>query len=121
MTSKEILNLVDSNGGATLHPQSLDPASIEAGYVVSIAGHEARIPQSILTPAVLDVLLPAYVKAASANAGYIGLWYDAGVVYVDVSVIRRSRGHALRFARQNGQQAIYDLAANKSIYVERTA
>lgn len=52
---------------------------------------------------------------------YLGGWRDGDIVYLDISVRRRSKAEAARLAREHGQLAIYDLASGDVIPTEEIA
>ena len=50
---------------------------------------------------------------------YLGAWHDpaSGKIFLDVSVVKQTRGDAARLARDKDQIAYYSLAEGKSVTV----
>lgn len=54
---------------------------------------------------------------------FLGAWHDpaGGKIFLDVSVVKRTRGEAARVARERDQIAYFDLGAMKSVTVNANA
>lgn len=55
------------------------------------------------------------------HADYVGVWVDrsTGTVYVDACDWIVNRGHALGLAARRNELAVYDVAADRAVYVTR--
>ena len=109
---RELLNHLDAQGGATLNTD-LEHADLNHGYMVSLQGHEKTLKPGDLS---LE-LLNEYKHKAQDLGGYVGLWLEDNILYLDISTVHYSYRVAMYNAKKNNQKAIYDLANKKTIYV----
>ena len=113
MQLKDILTQVKNNGGLTLN-KNLQQVNNNKGYYVSIAGREVVFDN--LKKLTSD-MLKEYQKTTKDNA-FIGFWLDNQKLYLDNSVLVKSKRQALKLAKQNYQLAIYDCKNNSTIYID---
>lgn len=111
---KIIKKHVENYGGATLEARGLDITTLKRGYMVSLKGFELKTSLEALDKRTLE----RYQKIANARGAYVGLWLDAGVLYVDISKNIMQYQTALSMAKTNEQLAIYDNAKGDSIYLQ---
>ena len=112
MNLKQIKSVVNTYKGATLD-QSLNQATVNSGYMVSLKDHELKTSTKSLTSEVLK----EYKKLAKHNDAYVGFWLDNEDLYIDVSINIQDRKKAIKIAQENKQLAIYDCRNGVSIYV----
>lgn len=112
MNLRKVKRIVESNGGATL-TSSLDNATINDGYMVSLQGNEFKTSLELLT----SNLLETYQQTAENNNAYIGFWLDNQELYVDISINIHDYMQAVQIARDNEQLAIYNCRTGESIYL----
>ena len=112
MDLKQLKQAVETNGGATL-TSDLDPAIVDGGYMVSLAGHEIKTSMNLLT----SDLLKEYQRIAEQCNAYVGLWLDGRDLYLDISVNIQDQQQAIKMARDNKQLAIYQVRTGASLYV----
>jgi hypothetical protein len=118
-TAGDIETVVTStfeNGGGTFDPISLDPFSPSTGFFASKEGFS--IEEDKFTPDVLDNALQTMELA---NGEYLGTWVENGRVYIDPARWFEDSDTAMRFATENGQTAIWDVAEDKAVYVKHVA
>jgi hypothetical protein len=102
-----------TDGGATWSPVAKAPKS---GFMVSLAGREARIPVEDFN----DVRLGRYMAENELSRGqFYGAWIDGGSVYLDVSMNVATRGAALYIGARNRQLAVWDVVNEREIRVSR--
>jgi hypothetical protein len=92
-----------------------DPTS---GYIVSLPSHE-EIVSGIATSnnfyeAVTDYVSRKRAILAETNR-YLGIWYDNGYIYFDISTRFAEKDDALIAGENYGQIAIYDVTAKEVI------
>lgn len=112
MNLKQVKSVVNTYNGATL-TSSLDNATMNSGYMVSLKGYELKTSIKELT----SEILKRYKKLAKLNTAYIGLWLDNNVLYIDISINVKDKNQAVEIARKNNQLAIYDCKNSESVYV----
>lgn len=110
--TKELLQHLDAQGGATLNT-NLEHADLNHGYMVSLQGYEKKLNPNDLT----QVLLNEHKDKAQSLGGYVGLWLEDNILYLDISKVHYSYQVAIYNAKKNNQKAIYDLANKKTIYI----
>lgn len=86
------------------------------GYMVSLSGYETIFED---TPnwrgLALDILKKLTLADTKDYPLYIGGWYDNGHYYLDVSRNMSDYEEAMRFADENNQLAVYDIANDTCI------
>ena len=107
-----ILEYIDEFGGATIDATTGDIAILDAGFMVSLAGYEKQVKKATFRG------LNKAQKIAQQQGGFLGLWLDAGVLYIDVSVCVATIQTAFMLGRKNEQKAIFDNNAKMSIYLK---
>ncbi|MBO7614805.1 MAG: hypothetical protein J6T15_03820 [Bacilli bacterium] len=102
--------------GASLDKQ-LNNIAINSGYMVSLIGYERTF-----TPTQIDAIYDAIIEYQKriSNNEYIGLWYNDGLVYVDISKRYTSKQKAVITGVKNRQYTIYDLKNKKDIDLMKT-
>ena len=92
---------------------ALGPNTNPAIFVVSMAGHEQKVPR-IPTEGDLTWWIFARLELLRSEGKYIGGWPYLGDYYLDISVLVRGRAAAMAFAVANGQRAVYHPASGGS-------
>ena len=113
----EVVELGDE--GFTLDPTTFEfPFFGGNEYVVSIRGHEGRFHWPMNFTDIYRWLC-VNVQGLHEDGRYVGGWLDAGYsVYVlDISTIVIGLENALVFAVENGQDAIYNPAESRPLYI----
>jgi hypothetical protein len=98
------------------YPDTLVPASHNAGYYIGVFGKSADltelslVSQNTILTALIALLWPGQ---------YIGIWTDAetSLVHYDITEHVSDFSKALELARRYNQKAIWDIANNKAIYL----
>lgn len=108
----ELKKIVALNGGATLNHKG-QLMTLEHGYMVSLADNETTTTLEALS----EKLIRRYFKLAKKKHAYVGLWLDAGALYLDLSIKVSDKVAARKIGKHNNQIAIYDLATQNSIYL----
>jgi hypothetical protein len=85
------------------------------GFMASVKGYELKVPdESNLFEVGIE-----YVKNNAhklmENGMYLGLWFDDGYAYFDVSRNFNTMTRAMKFARENEQLAIWDCKRNEGL------
>lgn len=114
-TAGDIETVVTStfeNGGGTFDPISLDPFSPSSGFFASKKGFS--VAEDKFSP---ELLTNALQTMELTSGEYLGTWVEEGRVYIDPARWFEDEDTASRFATQNGQTAIWDVAQEKVIYV----
>lgn len=114
--SREAVQNMINDGGATLSADDLKPVRFSGGYVVSVKGRE-----HIADVDAIDAIRAAIVgnvAYARLHSAYVGLWAELGKVYIDVSFWIADRDNAIATGKANEQIAIWDVAGNCPIYLE---
>jgi hypothetical protein len=119
-TLDDVVDQIAMNGGGSWYPDDLSPFGASDGYVVSVAGHEQTISDQEFDTSRLERYIIDHAEALSEPDVLLGAWVDNDLVYLDVSRYIRDRDSAIQFGCQNGQQAIWDAAAQDSITLNCT-
>jgi hypothetical protein len=96
---KEIINA----GGATLSPDG-EPVQLKSGYQVS------KKDCYILKIKYLNKIYKCINKALKGlkRGEFLGLWVDAGAVYIDISERVKSLKKAIAYGKSRKQKSIYE-------------
>ncbi len=111
-----LADLHNENGGASLRLR--DAQKPEHGFMVSLRGYERKILGSIILGfEVQEYIRESVSNARRLNAGdlFVGTWFDGACTYFDLSLNIADLGTALQVARENKQQAIFDVSNNQVI------
>jgi hypothetical protein len=89
-------------------------------YLVSLRGHERRFAEAP-TKSDLQRWVKETIDDLRRDAHVAGGWTspEDGLLYLDVSIIVRGLGAAVRIGRANGQKCIYRPAADETIWLIR--
>ena len=110
-----------AEGGATFNLEGRRRRIGEAGYAVSIRGHEEQCPPDDFFSDWQAEIIAGYVarhRAALDKLGaYIGIYFDAAaaVVYLDTSHVEDELAAAVRAGEAAGQQSIFDFLSGQVI------
>ena len=110
-----------AEGGATFNLEGRRRRIGEAGYAVSIRGHEEQCPPDDFFSDWQAEILAGYVlrhRAALDKPGaYIGVYCDeaAAVVYLDTSHVEDELAAAVAAGEAAGQQSIFDFSSGQVI------
>ena len=113
MKAKGLIKHIKQFNGATLDNNG-DILFLKSGYMVSAKGHEKQLKLHTLN----DKLIKDYLRLAKKLGGYVGLWYDNSVLYIDISYCESTLESAFAVGRKNRQKAIYDNANATTIYLK---
>jgi hypothetical protein len=97
----------------------------DRGYVVGVKGHETKWDyadidwNTVYSDCVdkIDYVDRCLAGSISDPPVSVGLWVCDGEVYCDIGIVHDDRIDALRWGYENGQDAIWDLAEDTSIYL----
>lgn len=106
-----ILTYVNDFSGATVDATTGDIALLNAGYMVSLAGYEKQVKKLSFRA------LQKAEKTARNLGGFLGIWADDGIIYLDVSVCVDNIETALILGKKHAQKAIFDNNLKNSIYL----
>lgn len=112
----EELKRIIKNGGETL-TKELKKAELKRGYMVSLEGTETQTRGNDYQ-AIMKAIEEKQEIIKDKNNMYIGLWFDGGIMYIDISINIQDKTEALEFGKRNKQLAVYDLENNNSIYLK---
>lgn len=107
-----VLTYVNDFNGATIDAETGNIALLNNGYMVSLAGYEKQCKKMSFRA------LQKAEKTARNLGGYLGVWVDEGVIYLDVSVCVDNIETAFMLGRKNEQKAIFDNNLKTSIYLK---
>lgn len=104
----------EKNGGATFNLQGKSPSS---GYMVSLQGHEEILTKEEFQNSVnlLDYIQRKKNILKSISNIYVGVWYNEGKYYLDLSENIADKETALRLGIRRGQKAIWDIVEGDEI------
>lgn len=117
MENKQLLELINSNGGFTIDLKiGIQPQS---GFCVALKDFEQI---TINNNNNLDKILSNYIvnhKPKLFNENYyLGCWVNDNKVYLDIVTIVKDLKLAVKLAKINKQIAIYDLDNQKEIFID---
>jgi len=108
MNNKDIIKEALTNGGLTIGLQA------KKGFMCSIYGMEKTFTIEQLEE--LEKELENYKRIVKNKKGlFVGLWYNEGLIYLDISKLYQSKQQAIKKGIENKQKAIYDLEHQKDI------
>jgi hypothetical protein len=105
-----------TTGGATICTTA--PSDVpQSGYAVALAGREMRGPRKYFTRETVEEYIRLHIDATTLPGIYVGAWHDVDSddVFLDLSMIFRSRTVAEGIGRESGQIAIWDFAEQREI------
>ena len=115
-------------GGATVNVETGHQVIRSTGYVVALGGQYAQIIHhfAAFTDEALAATLVDFCQQhadafrhcpthSTPVMRYLGVWANAGALYVDVVEIHRDRAEAIAAGKANDQIAIFDLATETEI------
>lgn len=108
--TKTTLQRIIRAGGATLDKNGAAVA-FENGYQVS--RRDCYTLDVLHVGEVLDAVNGLLAKIGAGD--FVGLWVNAGRVYIDISERVERLGDALRIGRERGQKAVFDWATKNDI------
>jgi hypothetical protein len=98
---RSIRNL-ENNGGLTLRDGKI--VEYKTGWQVGLAGIEVKTPEEV----------SAIIHSAIGRKGNIGIWYSAGIYYIDISKRITTKREALSVGKALNQQSIYGWRPRKA-------
>ena len=116
---KELIDKVESTGGATYN--YLNNYYPSTSYVVSIhKDREHRV--CVLNEGTLIEYIHTNYDLLTDRDNCLGIWWNPAdcVYYIDVVTVVANYLKAVRLARENKQEAIYDLDTGNTITMEET-
>lgn len=124
MTIKSLYFLVQESEGFSVSADSLLTHSGMHGYAVggSVPSGVYKCKNDDLSFRIFNREMNRLQSVSTDPTQVIGAWVDvvedpAGVAYLEISDIVRSKQVALELARARGEKAIYDFANSESIYL----
>lgn len=114
--AKDLLNKIKVNGGFSVKVNNLDEPV--RGFAVSLQGYEEVYNANVLDDSTILDYIARHKDTLKRHNAYFGAWQDGSRIYLDVSIIVKSRAAALQLAAKNNQLAIYDITRDESIYLE---
>jgi hypothetical protein len=106
--------LIETDGGFSFN--TLDNEIPTSGFMVSIPGHEARVPVDEFDNTDVAAYRAAITQRGLARPNYfVGAWLNDGYVYLDVSVNVRDLFDAVSLGNRFHQLAIYDVVLSQSL------
>jgi len=107
--------------GVTLD-RDLQPIKKNNGFMCSIMGYEKTFNyDDIINNDSLEIIyndILEYKKILKKDQ-FIGLWYNDGLIYLDISRHYKNKQDAIKNGVKNKQLAIYDLKNNCDIYLTK--
>ena len=117
MKLHRVLNTAVKNGGATL-TNLFNAIRAKAGVMVSLQNYETVKDAADTIGIYNTVRQYSTIATQLSNAKrhcYIGLWYDNGKCYIDISVRIKDMKEAIKVGKENNQIGIYNLATAETI------
>jgi hypothetical protein len=116
-----MLDRLERDGGFTINPTDLEP--VKCGFAIGLgrAGGTCVIAETVAgrqaaCEAAYDENLPLLLGDPRVM---LGGWVDeAGRAHLEPSAVYGDREEAIRMGRMLGEEAIYDLGAGETIYVD---
>jgi hypothetical protein len=104
-----------ANGGFTF--RIADATYPTEGYAVALPGHEQQLRE--LTPGAIADYMTQHAAAFDSAGHCLGAWFnaEAGLWYLDISIVVPTYRAAIALGRQHMQIAVYDLALGQSLDV----
>ena len=121
MAIRDLPSIRRADGGATFDLEGRRRNLGEAGYAVSIRGHEEQEPAGDFFSEWQVELLAGYIthhlEALQQPGAYIGVYYDeaAEVVYLDTSFVCDDLAAAVQAGEAAAQQSIFSFLTGQVI------
>ena len=123
MTIKSLYFLVQESEGFSVRADSL-LTFVGDGYAVggAVQGAMFKCKNDDLSFRIFNREMNRLQSVSTDTTQVIGAWVDvvedpAGVAYLEISDVVRSKQVALELARARGEKAIYDFANSETIYL----
>jgi hypothetical protein len=114
---KQITDYINKNGGITLD-ENLNTQELSSGYMVSLAGFEIVTTESKLLDALILISYKLkYDTIYTPEKLYVGVWKNAGKLYVDISMKISNKARALDFGFYQKQLAIFNNSTKETITI----
>lgn len=88
-----------------------------AGFACGLSGYELAIRPVQLSETLLREWLRKVWMHTYYQGCYIGCWHEAGLMYLDVSVLLTDKNRAMVLGKRNRQQASYDFGNGESVFL----
>lgn len=115
LSISELYQLAKENKGLTLDANTMPYNGV--GYAVSLPNHETIILESEFNLDQFSSLLARYTERLQDNQN-IGLWYNAGSWYFDISEVYPNIDQAIQIGIARKQIAIFDYKDQVSVYIQ---
>ena len=110
---KQLKTEAQKNGGFTINGKG-EKIALNSGYLVSVRQFERKYKT---LKALTYNTLKKYLLIAQKTGAFVGLWYDNGLYYLDISKHYINKQQALFIGYIEQQKAIFNLSDYKSIYL----
>lgn len=124
MTIKSLYFLVQESEGFSVRGEDLLTYAAKEGYAVggAVKGAVFKCKNNDLSFRIFNREMNRLQSVVSDHNQVIGAWVDvvedpAGVAYLELSDVVKSKQVALELAKARGEKAIYDFANSESIYL----
>mgnify|MGYP003127963274 CR=1 FL=1 len=124
MTIKSLYFLVQESEGFSVRGEDLLTYASADGYAVggAVKGAVFKCKNDALSFRIFNREMNRLQSAVSDHNQVIGAWVDvvedpAGVAYLELSDVVKSKHVALELAKARGEKAIYDFANSETIYL----
>lgn len=103
------------NGGITISPKGVMPTE---GFGVETAPKlTLEIPETELTPKVIENFITKNASELSKPNAHLGMWRNEGKWYLGISEVHNFED-AARLAVKNNQEAIWDFSTNSNVWTK---
>ena len=124
MTIKSLYFLVQESEGFSVRGEDLLTYASADGYAVggSVNGSVFKCKNDHLSFRIFNREMNRLQECSTEPTQVIGAWVDvvedpAGIAYLELSDVVKSKQVALELAKARGEKAIYDFANSESIYL----
>ncbi len=119
MDIEKLVTLIQSQGGVTLDPETMEPADLRNGFMVS-AGHGLTYHVDSKDVDTIEDIIDAlweFIESLDDQKLYVGAWIEPGETKITLELSEHIYGleSAIVTAKRRAQKAIYDLQNNRDI------
>ena len=117
MNLHNLIDIIKKEGGAS-YSLTYGNMAGRKGYAVSpYKDREEKIPLNEFSIHGLQSFVAENAEYFDRDGHFLGAWVENEIVYLDVSVFVAQKTKALKWAKENGQLAIYSFTEGKTIYL----
>lgn len=111
------METIKNKGGITINAKN-EELHAKSGYMVSYADYETQVDTLEKALDTIEEYKALYSDILENDKNYIGVWYDNGTYYIDISMHVMNKDNAIKLAKDNLQKTIFDIKNGTNICLD---